>query len=130
MPCKMLLVPLGYTSPPPQDDLFLLLDLHVCMLSRFSHVQLCDPMDCSSPGFPVHHLLEFAQTHVRRVGDAIQSAHLLLPSSHPVLNLSQPQGLFPLLILMVNYNSCSLLGLRGKSTSGSSPALEIQIIHS
>ena len=38
-----------------------------------SHVQLCDPMNCSTPGLPVHHQLpEFTQTHVHRVGDAIQ----------------------------------------------------------
>ena len=55
---------------------------------------LFDPMDCSTPGFPVRHqLLELAQTHVHRVGDAIQPSHpLSLPS--PALNLSQHQGLF------------------------------------
>ena len=43
-----------------------------------SCLTLCDPMDCSTPGLLVHHqLLEFAQTHVHRVGDAIQSSHLL-----------------------------------------------------
>ena len=46
---------------------------------------LCDPTDCSTPGFPVHYLPEFAQIHVQSVGDAIQSSHplsllLLLPS--------------------------------------------------
>ena len=52
---------------------------------------LCNPMDCSTPGFPVHHqLLELAQTHVHRVGDAIQPSHPL--SSPPALNLSQHQG--------------------------------------
>ena len=52
---------------------------------------LCDPMDCSTPGFPVHHqLLELAQTHVHRIGDAIQPSHPLL--SPPALNLSQHQG--------------------------------------
>ena len=55
---------------------------------------LCDPMDCSTPGFPVHHHLpELAQTHVQQVGDTIQPSHpLLFPSS--VFNLSQHQGLF------------------------------------
>ena len=49
---------------------------------------LCDPMDCSSPGFPVlSHLLEFAQIHVHRVGDAIQPSHPLSPPSPPVLKL-------------------------------------------
>ena len=50
---------------------------------------LCDPMDCSTPGFPVHHQLQqFAQTHVYRVGDAIQPSHLLSSPSLPVFNLS------------------------------------------
>ena len=55
---------------------------------------LCDPMNHSMPRLPVHHqLLEFTQTHVHWVGDAIQPSHSLLPSS-PALNLSQHQGLF------------------------------------
>ena len=54
-----------------------------------------DPMDCSSPGFPVlHYLLEFAQTHVHWVSDAIQPSHPLSPLSPPAFNLSQHQGLF------------------------------------
>ena len=56
---------------------------------------LCDPMDCSTPGFPVHHQLpELAQTHVHRVGDAIQTSCPLSSSSPPAFNLSQHQGLF------------------------------------
>ena len=56
---------------------------------------LCDPMNCSTPGLPVHHqLLEFTQTHVHWVGDAIQPSYPLLSPSLPALNLSQPQGLF------------------------------------
>ena len=52
-------------------------------------------MDCSMPAFPVlHYLLEFAQTHVHWVSDAIQPSHPLSPPSPPALNLSQPQGLF------------------------------------
>ena len=55
---------------------------------------LCDPMDCSMPGFPVHHqLLEFVQTHVHRVSDAIQPSHPL-SSTSPTFSLSQHQGLF------------------------------------
>ena len=59
-----------------------------------SCLTLCDPMDCSTPGILVlHHLLELAQTHVHRVGDAIQPSHpLSSPSS--AFNLSQHQGLF------------------------------------
>ena len=56
---------------------------------------LFNPMDCSAPGFPVlHHLLEFVQTHVCWVGDAIQPSHPLPPSSPFAFNLSQHQGLF------------------------------------
>ena len=56
---------------------------------------LCDPMDCSMPGFPVlHYLLEFTQTHVHWVGDAIQPSHPLSSPSSPTFNLSQHQGLF------------------------------------
>ena len=56
---------------------------------------LCDPMDCSTPGLPVHHqLLEFTQTHVHWVGDAIQPSHPLSSPSPPAPNPSQHQGLF------------------------------------
>ena len=56
---------------------------------------LCDPMDCSTPDLPLHHqFLEFTQTHVRRLGEAIQPSHPLLSSSAPTFNLSQHQGLF------------------------------------
>ena len=51
------------------------------------------PMDCGTPGFPIHHL-EFTQTHVHRVIDAIQPSHPLSSSSLPTFNLSQHQGLF------------------------------------
>ena len=55
---------------------------------------LCDPMNCSMPGLPVHHQLpEFTQTHVHLVGDAIQPSHPL-SSPSPAPNLSQHQGLF------------------------------------
>ena len=60
-----------------------------------SRVQLCDPMDCSTPGFPVHYQLpELTQTNVHQVGDAIQASHPLLSPSPPTFNLSQHQGLF------------------------------------
>ena len=60
-----------------------------------SCLTLCDPMDCSTPGLPVHHQLpEFTQTLVRWVGDAIQPSHPLLSPSPPTFNLSQYQGLF------------------------------------
>ena len=56
---------------------------------------LCDPINWSTPGLPVHHQLpEFTQTHVHRVGDAIQLSHPLSPPFPPTLNVSQHQGLF------------------------------------
>ena len=56
---------------------------------------LCDPMDCSTPGFPVlHQLPELSQTHVHQVGDAIQPSHPLSSTSPPAFNLSQHQDLF------------------------------------
>ena len=56
---------------------------------------LSNPMDCSRPGFPVHHrLLELTQTHVHRVGDAIQPSHPPLSPSPSIFNLSQHEGLF------------------------------------
>ena len=56
---------------------------------------LCDPMNCSIPGVPVHHQLpESTQTHVHWVGDAIQPSHPLSSPSPPVSNPSQHQSLF------------------------------------
>ena len=55
----------------------------------------CDPMDCSTPGFPVHHQLpELAQIQVHRVSDAIQPSHPLSSPSTPAFNFAQHQGLF------------------------------------
>ena len=56
---------------------------------------LCDPMNCSTPGLPVHHqLVEFTQTHVHWVGDAIKPFHPLSSPSPSAFNLLQHQGLF------------------------------------
>jgi len=56
---------------------------------------LCDPMNHSTPGLPVHHQLpESTNTHVHRVGDAIQPSHPLSSPSPPTPNPSQHQGLF------------------------------------
>ena len=69
-------------------------------LVQFSSVSqscptLCDPMDCSTPGFPVHHQLpEFTEIHVHWICDAIQPSHPLSSPSPPAFNLSQYQGLF------------------------------------
>ena len=60
-----------------------------------SCLNLCDPMDRSTPGLPVHHQLpEFTQTHVHWVSDAIQPSQPLLSPPPPALNLFQYQGLF------------------------------------
>ena len=60
-----------------------------------SCLTLCNPMDCSKTGFPVHHKLpKLAQTHFHWVGDAIQLSHPLLSPSPPAFTLSQHQGLF------------------------------------
>ena len=77
---------------------------HITKLIRhdlFSSVQslscpiLCDPMDCSTPGLPVHHQLrEFTQTHVHWVDDAIQPSHPLPSPSLPAFNVSRHQGLY------------------------------------
>ena len=73
---------------------------HIVYPNQFSLVTqpyptLCNSMNRSTPGFPVHHQLpESTQTHVHWVGDAIQPSHPLLSPSPPALNLSQHQGLF------------------------------------
>ena len=81
------------------------IDMHTLLylkqiISKFSSVTqscltLCNPMDCSTPGFPVHHQLpELAQTQVNLVSDAIQPPHPLSSPAPPAFNLSQHQGLF------------------------------------
>ena len=79
--------PLSFPSPA--------LDLSVQFSSvAQSRPTLCDPMNRSMPGLTVHHqLLEFTQTHVHHVSDAIQPSHSLSSPSIPALNLSQHQGL-------------------------------------
>ena len=64
-------------------------------VQSLSHVQLCDPMNRTTPGLPVHHQLpEFTQTHVHRVGDAIQPSIPLSSPSPLAPNPSQHQSLF------------------------------------
>ena len=66
----------------------------VSSVQSLSRVRLCKPMDCSIPGFPVlHQLPELAQTHVYRVGDAIQPSHPLSSPSPLAFNLSQHRGI-------------------------------------
>ena len=85
--------------------LHLFLSLHICnmyvwYMYQFSSVTqscptLCEPMNRSTPGLPVHHkLLEFTQTQVHRVSDAIQPSHPLASPSPPASNPSQHQSLF------------------------------------
>ena len=70
------------------------------LLLQFSSVSescptLCDPKDCSTPGLPVpHQLLEFTQTRVHWVSDAVQPSHPMLSPSPPAFSLIQHQGLF------------------------------------
>ena len=83
-----------------------------------SCVWLCDPKDCSMPGFPVHHqLLELAQTHVHLVVDAIQPPHLLSSPSPPAFNLSQHQY-FPV---------CQFFPSGGQSIGASASASVLQM---
>ena len=64
-----------------------------------SCLTLCDPMDCSAPGFPVHHqLLQLIQTHIHWVGDAIQPSHYLSSPFPPAFNLFQHHDLFQLVL--------------------------------
>ena len=69
-----------------------------------SCLTLCNPTDCSTPGFPVHRQSpELAQTHVHRVSDATQSSHLLWSPSPPAFNLSQHQGLLNESVLHIRW---------------------------
>ena len=69
-----------------------------------SCLTLCDLMNHSKPGLPVHHqLLESTQTHVHRVDDVIQPSHPLLSPFSPALNLSQHQGLFKLSVFRIRW---------------------------
>ena len=82
-------------------------------VQSFSHVQLCDPMDSSTPGFPVHHQLpEFTQTNVHWVGDVIQP-------SHPLLSHSPLPSIFPSIRVFFKE---SILTSGGQSIGGSASA--------
>jgi len=78
----------------PSSHLSILLTIQFISVVQ-SHPTLCNPMNRSTPGFPVHHQLpESTNIHVHWVGDAIQPSHPLSSPSPPALNLSQHQGLF------------------------------------
>ena len=103
--CKTLTVLWGYSSPnfaiviPSQSTWFCLTIGIFNWIYQFSSVAqlcptLCDPMNRSTPGLPVHHQSpEFTQTHVHQVSDAIQSSHPLSSPSPPAPNPSQHQSL-------------------------------------
>ena len=66
----------------------------ISSVQSFSRVWFCDPMDCSKPGFPVHHyLIKSAQTHAHWVSDTIQPSYPLSSPSPPAYNPSQHQGI-------------------------------------
>ena len=86
-----------------------------------SCLTLCDPMDRSTPDLPVHHqLLEFTQTHVHWVSDAIQPSHPLSSPSPPAFNLSQHQGLFKWVSSLIRWPNNTLLNksVKGKILKG------------
>ena len=93
---------LDYITCYPKNETlyYILIKPFSSLLFQFSSVAqscptLCDPMNRSMPGLPVHHQFpEFTQTHVHWVGDAIQPSHPLLPPFPPALSPSQHQGLF------------------------------------
>ena len=91
---------------PGHHHLLLRLVVQFSSVQSLSRGRLCDVMDCSTPGLPVHHQLpEFTQTHVHWVGDAIQPSHPLSSPSPPAFNLSQRQGLVVHLTPCLTFNS-------------------------
>ena len=104
MSCKIF--PIAYFSFWQKRNIFIL-QFTVFYLFYFNSVAqscptLCDPMNCSMPGLPVHHQLpEFTQTHIPRVGDAIQPSHPLSSPFPPAPNPSQRQS-FPMSQLFVS----------------------------
>ena len=83
-----------YTMRLSDSTWYCQVDFRSCSITQ-SCPTLCNPMDWSTPGLPVHHqLLELAQTHVHWVGDVIEPSHPVSSPSPPVFNLPQHQGLF------------------------------------
>ena len=97
--CPTLCNPMDYS--PPSSSVHGILQTRILQWIQFSSViqscvTLCHPKDCSAPGLIVHHqLLKNAQTHIHRVGDAIQPSYPLLSPFPPAFNFSQHQGLSP-----------------------------------
>jgi len=111
--------------PPPSPLRWLrshqevILKGYISSVQSLSGVKLCNPTDCSTPSFPVHHqLLELAQTHVCWVGDAIQPSHPL-SSPSPALSLSRHQDLF-------QWVSSSTLGSQSIGASASASVLPMK----
>ena len=85
-----------------------------CSVSSVSQtcLTLCNPTDCSTPGFLVHHQHpELAQIHIHWVGDAIQPSHPLSSPSPPTFNLSQHQGLSNESVLCIRWSKYSSFSL-------------------
>ena len=92
--CTHICITSGFFTIEPPGKLLNLTSVHFSSVTQ-SCLTLCDPMNCITPGLPVHHQLpEFTQTHVHRVSDASQPSHPLSSPSPPVPNPSQHQGLF------------------------------------
>ena len=84
----------NFGTGPLRNEWFLGISVQFSSVARLC-LTFCDPMNFSTPGVPVHHqLLEFTQTHVHQVGDAIQPSHPLSSPSPPAPNPSQHQSLF------------------------------------
>ena len=80
---------------PERSSVFQIRSVQFSSVQSLSRIQLCDPMNRSTPGLPVHHQLpEFTQTHFHRVGDAIQPSHPRSSPSPPAPNPFQHQSLF------------------------------------
>ena len=105
--CKQMLYPLSHQGVPIDIQLNFKMKNHFLIRNHFTSSSdqirsvaqscptLCDTMNCSMPGLPVHHqLLEFSQTHVHQVSDAIQPSHPLSSPSPLAPNPSQHQSLF------------------------------------
>ena len=85
------------------DQLYLNTSVACCSVGM-SCPTLCDPMDCSTSGFPVlHHLPELAQTHIHQVGDAIQPSHPLSSPSPPAFNFLSIRVFFSELTLCIRW---------------------------
>ena len=98
------------------------------LLSIELSLTLCDPIDCSMPGFPVlHYLPEFAQTYVHWVGDAIQPSHPLLSPFPPDFSLSQHQGLFSWVDSLYQMAKVSELQLQHQSSNEYSALISFRI---